>query len=327
MANAKIIGTGYYLPEQVVTNDQIAECLDTSDEWIQKRVGIRSRHIAGSHETTVMMSQKAAQQALCNAKVSAETIELIIVATSTSDDLMPSTACSLQAALGINTAIAFDLSAACSGFIYALHTANQFFKTGAIKHALVVGVERMSRVLDWQDRSTCVLFGDGAGAVVLSATETEGIIASRMFSSGKQRDLLNIPSQLPKSCTFFDKILTDTSPSHLAMVGNKVFRHAVTMLGEVVDKVLQDSGYCQRDIDWLIPHQANVRIIQATAQQLKLSMHKVIVTLPEHGNTSAASIPMALAVSVEKNLIHPGQLLLLEAFGAGFVWGACLVRF
>ena len=311
--SASITGVGHYLPTAILTNQELALRVETTDEWIQKRVGISSRHIANADETTVMMATQAARAALDQAGLMASQIELIIVATSTPDDLMPSTASSVQARLGIPLTMAFDISAACSGFIYALHVAHTFFKTQQIQHALIIGAECMSKVLDWSDRSTCVLFGDGAGAVVLSASETPGLIHSCVYSNGTERDLLYINNS--------------TSERYLKMQGNKVFRQAVNLLGDVVETILKISGYQKSDLDWLVPHQANIRIIEATAQKLGLKMSQVIVTLDHHGNTSAASIPLALSEAVSTGRIQRGQLLLLEAFGAGFVWGASLVRY
>jgi 3-oxoacyl-[acyl-carrier-protein] synthase III len=322
MAKANITGTGYYLPQNAVTNDELSKRVDTSDEWIRQRVGIESRHIALAHETNTMMSSEAAKMALNNAGCDANDIDLLIVATSTPDDVMPSQAVCVQQALGITDAIAFDTVAACSGFIYGLGIAEQFFATGAVKKALVIGAERMSRVVNWEDRATCVLFGDGAGAVVLEAADTGGIIATKLHSTGAHRDLLYIPNALPKNA-----FTPEADAAHLVMQGNKVFKSAVTLLGEVVDEILADAGLQRSDIDWLVPHQANERIITATAKKLGLPMERVVLTLPQHGNTSAASIPLALAVAVERGQIKKGELLLLEAFGAGFVWGAALIQY
>ncbi|MDF2940447.1 MAG: ketoacyl-ACP synthase [Gammaproteobacteria bacterium] len=319
---AKIAGTGYYLPKQVLTNEEIAKWVDTSDEWIRQRVGIVSRHIADSNETNVFMASAAAKKALEAAQISAEELGLIIVATSTPDSMMPSTACEVQHKLGIAGCPAFDVNAACSGFVYALNIAHQFFLAGTVKHVLIIGSERMSRVINWQDRSTCVLFGDGAGAVVLSASDQPGILGSYVHADGQHKELLHIPNHLPDQAFAGEKL-----EAKLTMQGNKVFRYAVTMLEKVVLEVLEKQGMDKSAIDWLIPHQANERIIAATAKNLGLSMDKVVLTLPTHGNTSAASIPLALASAIEQGKIKRGELLLFEAFGAGFVWGAALVKY
>ena len=320
--NAVITGTGSYLPENILTNAELAKTVDTSDEWIQKMVGIKSRHIASVKETTSYMATMAGKEALKSANMDFSQIDLVLVATSTADDKMPSTAVKVQGALGPSKCMAFDINAACSGFIYGLEVAWNFIKTGSYKNILLIGAESMSKVVDWSDRSTCVLFGDGAGAVILSASSEgstdnskSGIIASKMFTDGSYRDLLYIPGH-PQAENF------------LAMEGNRVFKHAVTYLQEAVTEVLAGiDGISYSDIDWLIPHQANLRIIVAAAKKLKLSMDKVVLTLPEHGNTSAASVPLALDVAVKSGKVKKGELLLLEAFGSGFVWGAVLVRF
>jgi 3-oxoacyl-[acyl-carrier-protein] synthase III len=320
--NAVITGTGSYLPEKILTNAELAKTVDTSDEWIQQMVGIKSRHIASVNETTSYMATMAGKEALKSADMDFAQIDLVLVATSTADDKMPSTAVKVQGALGPSKCMAFDINAACSGFIYGLEVAWNFIKTGSYKNILLIGAESMSKVVDWSDRSTCVLFGDGAGAVILSACSEEpkdnsksGIIASKMFTDGSYRDLLYIPGH-------------SHSENFLAMEGNKVFKHAVTYLQEAVTEVLAGiDGISESDIDWLIPHQANLRIIAAAAKKLNLSMDKVVLTLQEHGNTSAASVPLALDVAVKSGKVKKGELLLLEAFGSGFVWGAVLVRF
>ncbi|MDF2690360.1 MAG: 3-oxoacyl-ACP synthase [Gammaproteobacteria bacterium] len=319
---AKIAGTGYYLPKQVLTNQEIAKWVDTSDDWIRQRVGIISRHIASENETNVFMAEQAAKKALAEAKLDPKDLDLIIVATSTPDSIMPSTACEVQHKLGVAGCPAFDVNAACSGFIYALSIVHQFFLAGTVKHVLIIGSERMSRVINWQDRSTCVLFGDGAGAVVLSASDQPGILGSYIHADGQHKELLHIPNHLPDQAFAGEKL-----EAKLTMQGNKVFRYAVTMLEQVVLEVLEKQGLDKSAIDWLVPHQANERIIAATAKNLGLSMDKVILTLPTQGNTSAASIPLALAYAIEQNKIKRGELLLLEAFGAGFVWGAALIRY
>ena len=322
MTYAKIAGTGSYLPTKVLTNAELASLVDTSDEWIKQRVGIESRHIASAEETTVFMSTKAAEQALERAQVNAKDIELIMVATSTPDDLMPNTAVQVQAAIGAGLCMSFDVAAACSGFITALSIAEKFFQSGSVKTAVVIGAERMSRVTNWQDRSTCVLFGDGSGAVVLKADAEVGILGSSIHGDGNYRDLLFIPNSLP--CT----AMSDDSPkAHLEMEGRSVFKQAVNMLGDAAEEMLLKHALTKNDIDWLVPHQANKRIIDATAKKLQMTTDKIVLTLAQHGNTSAASVALALDVAVADGRIKRGDVLLLEAFGAGFVWGAVLVKF
>lgn len=322
MMQARIAGTGSYLPRTVVTNHDLAARMETSDEWIRQRVGIISRHIAESDETNAVMAAAAARRALESAAIAPSAVDLIIVATGTSDMLMPSMASEVQGQLGIGHCIAFDVGAACSGFIYALTIAQQFIASKMVKNAIVIGSERMSRVVNWSDRSTCVLFGDGAGAVVLSASDEPGIIASQLYSDGTNKELLYVPNKLAKEP--FGEV---EFQAHLVMEGSKVFKHAVTMLGDVVEKILQAEGLDKSDITWLIPHQANERIIAATAKKLDMPMERVVLTLPTHGNTSAASVPLALDTAVRDGRVKRGDLLLLEAFGAGFVWGASLVRY
>ncbi len=319
--NAKIAGVGYYLPKRILSNTELSQMVDTTDEWIQERVGIQERRIASAEETNAFMATEAAKRALEHAGVTAADLDLIIVATSTPDQLMPGVACQVQHNL-MATCPAFDLNAACSGFIYGLHTAKQFFDAGSVKHVLLIGSELMSRIMDWTDRSTCVLFGDGAGAVVLSKSDSPGILASRIFADGSQRDLLHTTPQFQE-----DPFSGTCKASQLKMEGSKVFRMAVEKLGTVVDVILKEAGLVQKDIDWLVPHQANARIIAATAKKLNLSMDKVVLTLGKHGNTTAASIPLALADAVLTGKIERGDTLLLEAFGAGFVWGAAIVKF
>ncbi len=322
MTYARIVGTGSHLPEAVVTNTELSKRVETSDEWIQQRVGIQSRHICSPDETLLFMATQAAQRALDMAQVTAEEIDLIIVATSTADDIMPSTATSLQHAIGAKPCISFDISAACTGFVCALHIANQFFKTGVAKRALVLGGERMSRITDWMDRSTCVLFGDGVGAAVLAADDHTGILSSYVASNGKDRDLLFVPNSLPVA-----PFESEVPPAHLRMDGRAVFRQAVNMLGDLVARVLREHDLPKSAIDWLIPHQANRRIIEATAKKMALPWEKVVLTLPEQGNTSAASVALALDIAVRDGRVQKDQLVLLEAFGAGFVWGAVLLKF
>lgn len=319
---AKITGTGSYLPAKILHNTDIAKIVETSDEWITQRVGIKQRHIANEMETTAYMAIHSATQAIAMAKVSANDIGLIIVATCTADYIMPSTASIVQAQIKAPCCPAFDISAACSGFVYAVDIAKQYIENGSARNVLVIASERMSRTLNWQDRSTCVLFGDGAGAVILSQSDQPGIIASTLYCDGEGKDILNIPgllSKIPFECA--------THEAFLHMEGSKVFKKAVAKLSDLVLDLLSKAGICENDIDWLIPHQANYRILEATAKKLSMPMSQVIVTLQQHGNTSAASIPLALDHAVRNNLINPGQTILTEAFGAGLVWGGFIAKF
>ena len=317
-----ISGSGSYLPKNIVTNKGLEHKVDTSDEWIVERTGIKQRHIAADDEVTSDLAVNAAKKALHNANLTAEDIDLIIVATSTSDQTFPSTATTVQYKLGITRGAAFDVQAVCSGFIYALTTADNFIKAGQAKHVLVIGAEIFSRILDWEDRGTCVLFGDGAGAVVLSAengigdNRDQGILASRLHSDGQYNDLLYVDGGVSSTQTV----------GHLRMKGREVFRHAVVNLASVVKEVLEDTNMTSDDIDWIVPHQANKRILDGTAKKLKVSPEKVIVTVHKHANTSAASIPLALDEAVQDGRITRGQTLILEAMGGGFTWGACLLR-
>lgn len=317
MTYAGILGTGSYLPPTVLTNDDMAARVDTTDEWITKRVGIKERHVLGEGETVLSLAHPAAQRALEAAGLDANAIDLIIVATTTPEMHFPSTACFLSRALGgTNDAPAFDLNAACGGFVYALTVADQFIRNGQAKHALVVGVDVLSRLIDWNDRSTCVLFGDGAGAVVLGAQDHPGIKATRLHADGQYIDNLLAPNQLWHPEKPIEKI---------KMSGAETFKVAVTKLGQVVDQIMLQAGVTADEVDWLIPHQANLRIIQAMAKKLRLPMEKVVVTIQHHGNTSAGSIPLALDTAVRSGQIKRGDQLLLEAFGAGFAWGAALL--
>lgn len=318
---AKISGVGYYLPQRILTNAELSTMVDTTDEWIQERVGIEQRHIASSEETNAYMATKAAEMALENSGIKPEALDLIIVCTSTPDQLMPGVAPEVQFRLGANCP-AFDLNAACGGFVYGVHTLMQFFEGGTVKNVLLIGSERMSRVIDWTDRSTCVLFGDGAGAVVFTASDEPQILASRIFSDGSHRQLLYTDPQFRED-PFHGTCHTGT----VKMAGNKVFRWAVEKLEQVVEVILDDAALQKSDIDWLVPHQANARIIAATAKKLNLPMEKVMLTLVKHGNTTAATIPLALAVGIYSGQIKRGEILLLEAFGAGFVWGANIIKF
>ena len=322
MSGSRLLGTGSALPRQVVTNAQLAERVDTSDEWIVERTGIRQRHIAEADESTATLATAAARAALADAGVDASSIGLIILATATPDNTFPATATKVQAALGCNGGIAFDVAAVCSGFLYALSVADSLLRTGMAKRALVIGAETFSRILDWEDRTTCVLFGDGAGAVVLEAPSADagkdapGIIASKLHADGACHDLLYVDGGPSSTQTV----------GHVRMRGPEVFRHAVVNLSDVLKEVLADTGFSASDIDWVVPHQANARILDATARKLGIAREKVIVTVDRHANTSAASVPLALDVARKDGRIKPGDLVMLEAMGGGFTWGASLIR-
>jgi 3-oxoacyl-[acyl-carrier-protein] synthase-3 len=319
---ARIIGTGGYLPEKVLTNADLEKMVDTHDAWIRERTGIRERHIAAAGETTCDLAEHAVRRALEAADVIPAEVDLIIVATTTPDQVFPGTACLLQQRLGIQGCPAFDVQAVCTGFVYALAIADQFIRTGAARCALVVGAETLSRIIDWTDRGTCVLFGDGAGAVVLRAGDEPGILSSHLHADGRYEPLLTVPAGISRG---YDQL--QAGKATIRMLGREVFKVAVNTLGALVDETLQDSGLLQTDIDWLVPHQANYRIIEATAKKLNLPMERVVVTVGEHGNTSAASIPLALDVAVRDGRIKRGDTLLLEAFGAGFTWGSVLMKY
>lgn len=317
MMNATINGTGSYLPERSLSNQELETMIDTTHEWILSRSGISSRCIAAEHETTSFMAGEAAKAALQTSTVQADEIDLIIVATCTPDHFFPSVACYVQQALNISRPIpAFDIGAACSGFVYAMDIAKQFVASGAARHVLVIGSESMSRAVDWTDRSTCVLFGDGAGAVVLSASDKPGILGSVLHASYDKDSFLIYPNSM-----------VEHTQRKIGMRGNEVFKLAVNIMGDIVDEVLTISDIHKSEINWLIPHQANIRIIQAIAKKLDLPMSKVIATIDNHGNTSAASIPLALDVSVRQARIKRGDVLLLESFGGGMTWGAMVVRY
>ncbi|WP_340121719.1 beta-ketoacyl-ACP synthase III [Methylobacter svalbardensis] len=318
---SKVIGTGGYLPEEVRTNEQISQTVDTSDSWIFERTGIKSRRIAGADETASSMAEIAARQAIEAAACDPEDIDLIIVATGTPDRVYPSTGCLLQRRLGIKNCVAFDVQAACSGSIFALSIADQYIKSGAAKKVLVVGSEICSRVVDWTDRGTCILFGDGAGAVLLSASDEAGILSTHIHSDGEYEDLLYCPN--PQAATEANK----DEAGYINMRGNEVFKVAVNTLGRIVDETLAANNMLQSDVDWLVPHQANTRIIAATAKKLKMSMDHVILTLENQGNTSSASVLLALNEGVRDGRIQRGHVVLLEAFGAGFTWGSALIKY
>lgn len=315
--NAVIIGTGSALPARCVSNAELAQTVDTTDEWIVERTGIRFRYIAGDSETTATLGTAAARNALEAAGIQASEVDLIILATATPDQTFPASATKVQAALGINDCIAFDIAAVCSGFLYALSVADSMIRAGGVKTAIVIGSETFSRILDWEDRATCVLFGDGAGAVVLRAEDGErGILTTRLHADGRHGELLYVDGG-PSTTGTVGKV---------RMKGSEVFRHAVTNLASVMREVLSDTGFEPSDIDWVVPHQANARILDATARKLGLAPEKVIVTVDRHANTSAASVPLALDVAVRDGRIKTGDLIVLEAMGGGFTWGGALVR-
>ncbi len=322
MVFSRIAGTGSCLPEKIMTNADIEKVVDTTDQWIQERTGIKQRHIAQDHETTCTMAVLAAKNAMQAAEVSPEEIDLIIVATTTPDNIFPSTACLVQKELGIIGCPAFDIQAVCTGFVYAMTTAEKFIQSGSVKKALVIGAETLSRIVDWSDRATCVIFGDGAGAVVLEASAEPGILSTHIHADGRYENLLRVPRG-----TSTPKNHYEAEQPFIEMKGNEVFKVAVTTLGRIVDETLAANNMEKSDIDWLIPHQANIRIIAATAKKLKMSMEQVIVTVSEHGNTSAASVPLALDHAVRNNKVKRGHTLLLEAFGGGFTWGSVLVKY
>ena len=314
-----LLGVGSALPRREVTNAELAETVDTSDEWIVERTGIRSRFIAGDDETTASLAYEAAIKALEHAGVDASEIGLIVLATATPDQTFPSSATKVQARLGINDCVAFDVHAVCTGFLYALSVADSMLRGGSADKALVIGAETFSRLLDWEDRGTCVLFGDGAGAIVLAAEETSdrGILATRLHADGRHNDLLFVDGGPG----------TTGTTGKLRMKGREVFRHAVVNLAAVMGEVLSAAGHSAEEVDWVVPHQANARILDATARKLGLPAEKVIVTVDRHANTSAASVPLALDVAVKDGRIKPGDLVVLEAMGGGFTWGAAVLRY
>jgi 3-oxoacyl-[acyl-carrier-protein] synthase-3 len=318
MIHSRIVGTGSYLPEKVVTNSELARTVDTSDEWIRTRTGIHSRHVAAEGQLASDLALPAAQRAMKAAGVEASDIDLLIVATTTPDMIFPSTACILQSKLGIAGCPAFDVQAVCSGFVYALTIANLFIRSGQAKHVLIVGTEVYSRILDWSDRGTCVLFGDGAGAVVVAASDTPGILATKLHADGSHKDMLCVPGSVNGGKVW--------GTPFVHMDGGSVFKFAVKVFEEVAHEVLEAAKLTVADLDWFIPHQANIRIMEATARKLGLPVEKLIATVHHHGNTSAASIPLALDEAVRDGRIRKNQTLLLEGVGGGFTWGAVLLR-
>jgi len=319
---SRIIGSGGYLPDKILTNADLEKMVDTSDEWITDRTGIRERHIAAPDETTADMSAHAAREAFNAAGITSADIDLVIVATTTPDQIFPSTACLLQQRLGIHGPAAFDIQAVCTGFVYALAVADQFIRNGSARCALVVGADALSRITDWTDRGTCVLFGDGAGAVVVKADTSPGILSTHLHADGRYHELLQVPAGVSRGYDALQK-----GEAYMQMQGNEVFRVAVNTLGRIAEEVLTANQLDMAELDWLVPHQANIRIISATAKKLNMPMDKVVVTVAEHGNTSAASVPLALDVAVRDGRIKAGDNVLMEAFGGGFTWGAALVRY
>ena len=319
---ARIAGTGSYLPEKILTNADIEKFVDTTDEWIRTRTGIESRHVAGDNETTTDLAEKAARAAMLDAGVRPDEIDLVVVATATPDLVFPNVGTLLQERLGIHGCPAFSVEAACAGFLYALSIADKFVRTGAARCAMVVGADTLTKIVDWKDRSTCILFADGAGVVILRAAEEPGILSTHLHADGRYKDLLLFPDGVSSG---FKQVRAGTAG--VQMKGNEVYKVAVTKLGELVGETLAANGLQKSDVNWLIPHQANIRIIEAIARRLDLPMEKVIVTIQHHGNTSAASVPLALDTGIRDGRIRRGQLLLLEAFGGGFTWGSALVRY
>ncbi len=321
MLYSKIIGTGGYLPERVLNNHELESMVETSDEWIRSRTGIKERRIAADDEFTCDLAEKAALQAIKSASISLDDIDLIVVATTTADQVFPSTACLLQSRLGIKGFPAFDIQAVCAGFVFALDVADKFIRTGSANCALVLGAETFSRIIDWSDRRTCILFGDGAGAVVLKADDKPGIYSTHLHADGSYKDLLCVPVGVSSN---FSKV--KQGKAYTMMEGAEVFKWAVTAMSDIVGETLQANDMTLDQIDWLVPHQANIRIINAVGKRAGIPREKVIVTVDRHGNTSAASIPLALDEGIKSGRIKPGQNLLLEGFGGGFTWGSALIR-
>jgi len=319
---SRVMSTGSYLPERVMTNAELEGLVDTSDEWIRERTGIHQRHIVADGESTCDLAERAARAALESANVDPSELDLIVVGTTTPDKIYPATACRLQARLGANGCTAFDLQAVCTGFIYALGVADKFIKAGGVKRALVVGADTHSRLLDWSDRQTCILFGDGGGAVVLEASDEAGIYSTHLHADGSYEDLLYVEGGVPRGAGVIAE-----GNAYTKMRGNEVFKVAVRTLRRIVAEALEANDMSPSDIDWLIPHQANIRIIEATARKLDIPAERVVVTIAEHGNTSAASVPLALDVAVRDGRVKRGDNILLEAFGGGFTWGSALIKY
>ena len=319
---ARITGVGACLPERIVTNAELEQRVDTTDAWIRARTGIAQRHVAADDETTCDLAEQAAHRALAASGRTAAEVDLILVATTTPDVIFPSTACLLQQRLGASGCPAFDIQAVCAGFIYALSVVDQFIKSGGAKCALVVGAETMTRLLDWTDRNTCVLFGDGAGAVLVEADNKPGILSTHIHADGRYQALLNVPAGISSN---YDQV--KAGRAFISMQGNEVFKVAVNTLGRIVEETLAANAMQKEELDWLVPHQANIRIITATAKKLDIGMDRVVLTIAEHGNTSAASVPLALEVAVRDGRIRAGETLLLEAFGGGFTWGSVLLKY
>ncbi len=322
MTYSRIIGTGSYLPETVLTNRELEQRVETSDQWIRERTGIAERRVAAEGETTCDLAEAAARRAMNNAGVQPHEIDLLILGTTTPDLVFPSTACLLQTRLGLSECAAFDVNAACSGFIYGLSIADQFIRAGNARRVLVVGAETLTRMLDWSDRATCVLFGDGAGAAILAADDDPGILSTHIHANGNYSDLLGTSVGVSRGF-----LAEPGGGVRVQMKGNEVFKVAVNTLGRIVDETLAANNMSKHELDWLIPHQANLRIIKATARKLDMSMDQVVVTVDRHGNTSAASVPLALDEAISSGRVSRGESLLLEAFGGGFTWGAALVRY
>ena len=320
---SRIAGTGSALPEKILSNKDLEQFVETTDEWIASRTGIRQRHVVAEGETTADLAERAARAAMEAAGVTADQLDLIVLGTTTPDLIFPSTACLVQHRLGANGCAAFDVNAACSGFIYALSIADAYVRSGMARTVLVIGAETLTRMLDWSDRNTCVLFGDGAGAVVIKADAEAGILSTHLHADGGKKDLLYNPVGVSAGFKPEEK----NAGVRVLMTGNEVFKHAVKALDSVVDETLAANGLDKSDLDWLIPHQANLRIIEATAKRLEMPMDRVIVTVHKHGNTSSGSVPLALDEAVRSGKVKRGQLLLLEAFGGGFTWGSALIRY
>lgn len=322
MTFARITGTGSYLPEKVLTNADLEAMVETSDEWIRERTGIRQRHVVADGEATCDLAERAARSALDAAGRQPSEVDLIVLATTTPDRVFPSTACLLQARLGVHGCAAFDVQAVCTGFVYALSVVDRFIRTGGARCALVIGAETISRIIDWTDRGTCVLFGDGAGATIVEPSQECGIHSTHLHADGSYAHLLHVPKGVSRES---EDVMAGRA--FVEMKGNEVFKMATNTLGRIVDETLAYNGISQDEIDWLVPHQANIRIIAATARKLKLDLEHVIITVDRHGNTSAASIPLALDTGVRDGRINAGETLLLEAFGGGFTWGSALITY